>query len=67
LGLAIAQWITQAHGGTISVVSRLTRGTTFIVSLPLPSAEEFATAEAEAEGMGAYVGRTLRTIDISNG
>ena len=67
LGLAIAQWITQAHGGTISVVSRLTRGTTFIVSLPLPSAEEFATAEAEAEGMGFHVGRTLRTIDISNG
>ena len=67
LGLAIAQWITQAHGGTISVVSRLTRGTTFIVSLPLPTAEEFATAEAEAEGMGFHVGRTLRTIDISNG
>jgi signal transduction histidine kinase len=67
LGLAIAQWITQAHGGTISVVSRLTRGTTFIVSLPLPTAEEFATAEAEAEGMGFHVGRALRTIDISNG
>ena len=49
LGLAIAQWITQAHGGTISVVSRLTRGTTFTVTLPVASAEEIAAlAEAEA-------------------
>ena len=48
LGLAISQWITQAHGGTLSVVSRLTRGTTFTVTLPLPTAEELAAAEAEA-------------------
>ena len=48
LGLAIAQWITQAHGGTISVVSRLTRGTTFTVTLPVPTVEEIAAVEAEA-------------------
>ena len=53
LGLAICQWITQAHGGTIAVTSRLTRGTTFTVSLPLPSAEELAAAEAEAETAGS--------------
>ncbi len=34
LGLAISQWIAQAHGGTIAVTSRLTRGTTFTVTLP---------------------------------
>jgi signal transduction histidine kinase len=35
LGLAISQWIAQAHGGTLEVQSRLGRGTTFTVTLPL--------------------------------
>jgi two-component system OmpR family sensor kinase len=67
LGLAISQWITQAHGGTISVVSRLTRGTTFIISLPIPTPEELASAEAELDGMGYAGGRAFRTSEISNG
>lgn len=36
LGLAISQWIAQAHGGTLTVNSRLGRGTLFTVTLPLP-------------------------------
>ncbi len=53
LGLSISQWIVQAHGGSISVQSRLGRGTAFTVLLPVlaetappPSAE---SDEAAAE------------------
>jgi len=35
LGLAICQWIAQAHGGTLAVQSRLGRGSTFTVTLPI--------------------------------
>jgi signal transduction histidine kinase len=34
LGLAIGQYIAQAHGGTLTVTSRLGRGTVFTVTLP---------------------------------
>lgn len=37
LGLAIAQWIAHAHGGSISVASRLGRGTTFTFTMPVAS------------------------------
>jgi two-component system, OmpR family, sensor kinase len=34
LGLAIAKWIVEAHGGSIMVQSRPARGTMFIIRLP---------------------------------
>lgn len=43
LGLSISQWIAQAHGGSLTVQSRLHRGSTFTVTLPL-SAEQPAPA-----------------------
>ena len=36
LGLAISQWIAQAHGGRVTAQSRLGRGSVFTVVLPLP-------------------------------
>ncbi len=35
LGLAIAKWIVENHGGTINVESRESQGTTFAIWLPL--------------------------------
>ena len=35
LGLAISQWIAQAHGGRVTAQSRLGRGSVFTVILPL--------------------------------
>jgi signal transduction histidine kinase len=35
LGLSIAQWIVNQHGGTIEVFSELKKGTEFVVQFPL--------------------------------
>ncbi len=64
LGLAIAKWIAQAHGGTLSVTSRLGRGSTFTVLLPI--AVELARPDGglpTSEGVGRSVAE--RSIGIS--
>jgi signal transduction histidine kinase len=45
LGLAITQWIAQAHGGRVVAQSRLGRGSIFTVTLPLMHPDEVAAWE----------------------
>jgi heavy metal sensor kinase len=40
LGLAIARWIVEQHGGSILVKSSLGKGATFVVVLPMYESEE---------------------------
>jgi signal transduction histidine kinase len=46
LGLAISQWIAQAHGGTLTASSRLGRGSLFTVTLPLSDGQRSEPAKA---------------------
>ena len=56
LGLAISQWIARAHGGTLTATSRLGRGSTFVVSLPIDESSA-PTAESETRDAAATPGR----------
>jgi signal transduction histidine kinase len=54
LGLSIAQWIVQAHGGTLTVQSRLGRGSMFSVALPVaPTPQEERVERAEPAAISA--------------
>ena len=57
LGLSISQWIAQAHGGSLSVQSRLHRGSTFTVTLPVsgtaPATSAAAPNRREADTVAA--------------
>ena len=56
LGLSIAQWIAQAHGGTLTVQSRLNRGSTFTVTIPFSAAAEGSRESAEDEATDRVAG-----------
>lgn len=56
LGLAISQWIATAHGGTLTVQSRLHRGSTFTASLPIATSEELEALRTDHEEADAADG-----------
>jgi signal transduction histidine kinase len=58
LGLAISQWIAQAHGGSLTVQSRLHRGSTFTVSLPIAT-------DLAADGTAGEVARPFSAPEIA--
>lgn len=53
LGLAISQWIAHAHGGSLTVQSRLGRGSTFTALLPLAAPEPAAAPESASPAPAA--------------
>jgi signal transduction histidine kinase len=59
LGLAICQWIAQAHGGSITVTSRLGRGSVFTVHVPMTTLDARAQSDASPLSVSA-------TADLSN-
>ena len=60
LGLAISQWIAQAHGGRITVQSRLGRGSVFTVVLPMLVTPRIAAPETAPEASEGAEARDVR-------
>lgn len=65
LGLAIVQWIVKAHEATIEVESKEGEGSKFMVTFPLPSAEDIMNSQqinGSKRPSSSYPLRSLTTV-----
>jgi two-component system sensor histidine kinase ResE len=53
LGLAIVKQVIEAHGGTISVASKLGEGSSFEFALPLPGVTPVPLSLGDGDGTAA--------------
>ncbi len=72
IGLALVQELVKLHGGTVSVVSELDRGSTFTVTIPIGLAhipsDRIATARtlvSTSIGSEAYVQEVLKWLPVN--
>ena len=60
LGLPIARWMAEAHGGTLQLDSSSSEGSVFVVTLPRAVRAEAVPARSDAQGFAIPTTSTLK-------